>query len=100
MMERYIDPKKITLNCSTLIDGDGDILVPLSEVRKAIAQTPTEEDVLKIVRCKDCQYWNTRDSKGIQGICLCGKKDYYYGSEFYPFADDFCSYAERKENEK
>lgn len=54
-------------------------------------------DVVEVVRCKDCKYWDTRDSKGIQGICLCGEKDFYYGSEFYPFAYDFCSYGERRE---
>lgn len=89
----YVDPKKITLNCSTLIDGDGDILVPLSEVRKAIAQTPTEEDVVKIVRCKDCEYNVLEQPKGIvhchRGL-VCQ----------FRTPTDYCSFAERKENEK
>ena len=41
-MERYINPEKIKLNSLSWIDGEGDILVPLVEVKKAIAQTPTE----------------------------------------------------------
>lgn len=56
-------------------------------------------DVVEVVRCKDCIYWKDKNSKGTQGICLCGEKDMNYGGEFYPFANDFCSYGERKDGE-
>ena len=55
-MERYINPEKIKLSSLTWIDGGEDILVPLVDVKKAIAQTPTEDDVVKVVRCKDCTF--------------------------------------------
>ena len=55
------------------------------------------ENVVEVVRCKDCQYWQDKNSKGTQGICLCGKKDMNYSGEFYPFENDFCSYGERKD---
>jgi hypothetical protein len=54
-MARYINPEKIKLDSLTWLDGDSDILVPLVDVKKAIAQTPTE-DVVAVVRCKDCIY--------------------------------------------
>ena len=54
-------------------------------------------DVVEVVRCCDCKYWQDKNSKGTQGICLCGEKDMNYGGEFYPFSNDFCSYGERKE---
>lgn len=67
------------------------------EVDDSIPNVATAVDFVEVVRCKDCKYWDTRGSKDIQGICECGQKDTYYGSEFYPFADDYCSYGERRE---
>ena len=61
-----------------------------------IMNLPTA-DVVEVVRCNDCIYWQDKNSKGTQGICLCGEKDMNYGGEFYPFANDFCSYGKRKE---
>ncbi len=46
-MERYINPEKIKLDSLTWLDGDSDILVPLVDVKKAIAQTPSEDVVLR-----------------------------------------------------
>lgn len=54
-------------------------------------------DVVEVVRCKDCKYWRSKNSKDTQGICVCGDMDMNYGGEFYPFANDFCSYGERRE---
>ena len=54
-------------------------------------------DVVEVVRCEYCEYWQDKNSKGTQGICLCDEKDMNYGGEFYPFANDFCSYGKRKE---
>lgn len=47
MMARYINPEKIKLDSLTWLDGDSDILVPLVDVKKAIAQTPAEDVVLR-----------------------------------------------------
>lgn len=54
-------------------------------------------ELVEITKCKDCQYWQDKNSKGTQGICLCGEKDMNYGGEFYPFENDFCSYGIPKE---
>ena len=51
-MGRYIDAEKIKVTADTMI-ADGECYVPLSAVKQAIARTPTE-DVVKVVRCKDC----------------------------------------------
>ncbi len=59
----------------------------------------SKADVVEVVRCKDCEYWQDKNSKGTQGVCLCGEKDMNYGGEFYPFANDFCSYGTPKERD-
>ena len=49
----------------------------------------------KIVRCKDCKYWQTSKIKGSKDYhtCMCVR----LGKEgIIAFADDFCSRGERK----
>lgn len=55
-MARHIDPSKIKLSGMTFQDVNNEVYFSLSDVRKAIDQTPTE-DVVEVVRCKDCKYW-------------------------------------------
>lgn len=54
-MPKYIDASKIRLTAVGTVDKDGDILVSVRDVRKAIEQTPAA-DVAEVVRCKDCIY--------------------------------------------
>lgn len=90
-MPRYIDAEKIMLTSASWIDGGQDVLVPLVSVKKAIAQTPTEEDVVKVVRCINCMYW---DGMGYEGRCEAPTNGLI---REYTNYDDFCSYGERKE---
>lgn len=95
-MPRYINPKNIKLNSLSWVDGGEDILVPLIDVRKAIAQTPSE-DVVAVVRCKDCKYCEECHYEEE------GEKPYIKlkckWSNYSHHPNDFCSYGERKENE-
>ena len=90
-MPQYIDREKIKLNSLSWIDGDGDILVPLVEVRKAIAQTPAE-DVVAVVRCADCKYL-TKDKIADESVLICNCSVGMINVAPY----SFCSYGERKE---
>lgn len=93
-MARYIDANKIRLTAETSIDHvDLEAYVPLSAVRRAIALTPTE-DVVKVVRCKDCKYnhnyWNPYDFEQMR----CHRK------ANIPRDDWYCANGERRvENE-
>ena len=44
-MGRMIDEAKIKITGSTFTDSDGEVYVPLSAVKQAIAQAPTEDVV-------------------------------------------------------
>lgn len=90
-MPRYIDANKIKLTGLTFSDVNNEVYFGLSDVRKAIEQTPTA-DVVEVVRCKDCKYWVYEDDLGM----FCS----HWGSTLAESqADDFCSYGERKHNE-
>ena len=52
-------------------------------------------DVVEVVRCKDCKYFEI-DEEDELGECKCGYKAISYGGALYPRRTDFCSYGERK----
>lgn len=84
-MSRYVDAEKIELRLPTFKDGQGEVYVPLSEVKKCISLTPTE-DVVPVVRCKDCFWWDkegrcenpvnglVREYTGENDYCSCARK--------------------------
>lgn len=63
-----------------------------------VAEILVDNDVVVVVRCKDCKHWSIRPGNE-------PTKDYFCEVNENPrikltrSADDFCSYGERKENE-
>lgn len=87
-MPRYIDANEIKITAQMATE-DGDVLVSLSDVRKAIEQTPTA-DVVEVVRCKECKYhFPPPHQDGLYAKCS--------NSCLHMKMTDFCSYGERKE---
>lgn len=84
-MPKYIDPSKIRLTAVGTVDDNGDILVSVRDVKKAIAQTPAA-DVVEVVRCKDCVHKNP--------CCFKCLRD-----NLWHDTDDYCSYGKRKETQ-
>lgn len=60
-------------------------------MREELYNLPTA-DVVEVVRCKDCKYWQDNNNGYPHEECRWGKDE-------TPDKDDFCSYGERKENE-
>ena len=91
-MARYIDANKIVFVGDSFKDESNETYVGLSDVRKAIEQTPTA-DVVEVVRCKDCISY--------QGNSCVNRQWDLESSTEIPMVreDDFCSYGERKEQE-
>lgn len=55
-------------------------------------------DAVEVVRCKDCKHYDNTE-----GICWCklNSKFYLGGFDWHSFPEDgFCSYGERKDNER
>ncbi|MBR2434833.1 MAG: hypothetical protein IKB22_05115 [Lentisphaeria bacterium] len=53
-------------------------------------------DVVEVVRCEKCAWWERCDSTGLRGSCQNPKNGI---SLEYTDNTDFCSYGERKEQE-
>lgn len=49
-----------------------------------------DKDIVGVVRCKDCRYWQDNNGGYPHEECRWGKEE-------TPDEDDFCSYGERKE---
>ena len=63
-----------------------------------IKQIPAA-DVVEVVRCAECEYWNTEE-KSFYGVkCRC-ERFTLGSSEIYTCQHDFCSYGERKETDE
>lgn len=63
-----------------------DIDTTLGIVKEVLDEQPTV-DAVKVVRCKDCRYWDDdRRCNGIENGLV----------REYTQEDDFCSYGERK----
>ena len=60
-------------------------------VESVFRDTPAA-DVAVVVRCKDCRYW--QDNNGGYP-----NKECRWREDETPFADDFCSYGERKDGD-
>ena len=86
-MTNYADIEKIENLPVHDIDECGDAIVSLRDVRRAIAQAKTD-DVVQVVRCKDCIHRDPEDKKC---DCLFQAR----GGIFPMDDDDFCSYGER-----
>ena len=60
---------------------------------RSTADLLIENDVLPVVRCKDCKYWQDNNDGYPHEECRWGHGE-------TPDANDFCSYGERKDGDK
>lgn len=62
----------------------------LADPTEVVVDYLLDNDVVPVVRCKDCLYWEEYDG---EMFCLCNAN---LMTDTAP--DDFCSYGERKDN--
>ena len=105
-MSRYIDADKVNEEIDTIqtsLESNDDKVwhknkpyyKGLAMARSVINEQPTA-DVVEVVRCKDCAWWEARAYGSTIGRCESpcnGLRDEYVED------DDFCSYGKRKEGE-
>ena len=98
-MAEYIEREKAIAICQSyyehcleMHDYCGDSVA--YDIRSDIQKLPTT-DVVEVVRCKDCEKWDT--SNKLLNTCACTR---WSQSMPYPrltSPDDYCSYGVRKE---
>lgn len=101
-MSRYIDADALRHN--VLYWADSKNLQGNHEQAKAfnyclcmIDDMPTA-DVVEVVRCKDCKYYKEYiGNKGSAMMCFC---PCCIGGQGKKSEDDYCSYGERREDER
>lgn len=62
-------------------------------LRSQLNKVP-EVDAIKVIRCKDCDLWNTWDKQG--ELCSCAHFTLDDSNAVYTKPEDFCSYAIRR----
>ena len=96
-MGRYIDLDKLNTRLPVVCVDDGDSLVSMADVRKALLFAEAETgDVAETTRCKECRFYGVDRNKG--GFCMRPWSPSMWRDETGSLKpDDFCSYAVRKE---
>ena len=75
-----------------LENGENEYVYDTNAVLDSIDAQPTI-DAVEIVRCRDCKHWH-------KDTVFCGYMSYGEASERVNwYADDFCSYGERKDGD-
>ena len=88
-MTRYIDADKIEYEDMLYPRGDGNYEECQIAYRDQIDDIPTA-NVVEVVRCKDCKYWQDNNGGYPNQNCRWMKDE-------TPDDDDYCSYGERAE---
>ena len=88
-MSRYIDADELLRKLP-------DDLPYKASVKRVLMQAPTA-DVVEVVRCKDCQWWEPYTHGSTIGRCENPRNGLV---NEYTDDNDYCSYGERSENGK
>lgn len=73
------------------LNNPNEKLYSENDIREMIDMMPTQpSDDVPVIRCKDCKLWRNSPTDITEHICHWGN--------FRKNADDFCSWAEKEEN--
>lgn len=91
----YVDTEKVLETARDGYHSDfGRSMADLTSLREVLEDTP-DEDVVKVVRCKDCIYKTvTEDGEYNPEDIVC---EYHMSDGFD--SDDYCSFGKRKVDE-
>ena len=93
MAKRLIDADALPVHKAHCVDeagwGANFYVVDKSDIDNA----PTV-DAVEVVRCRDCKYYSSYEGEEHKGDCT-----ELVGLESCIYADDFCSYGERRTDE-
>ncbi len=96
-MAEYID-RKSTLAVFQDIDPAGNHALYMDEIRADIQAIPAA-DVVKVVRCKDCQYFEADVWANVNGIPIIVAHEIcrFWGGGRKTSSDAYCSYGVKRD---
>ena len=98
-MSRYIEREAVMKTARDGYHSDfGKSMADLTSLREVLEDTPTA-DVVEVVRCKDCKYWDkVKNPKHAgKGICISPNKSIggYCTRKGATLENDYCSLGAR-----
>ena len=102
-MSRYIEREAVMKTARDGYHSDfGKSMADLTSLREVLEDTPTA-DVVEVVRCKDCKYWDkVKNPKHAgKGICISPNKSIggYCTRKGATLENDYCSLGAKKDGE-
>ena len=102
-MSRYIEREAVMKTARDGYHSDfGKSMADLTSLREVLEDTPTA-DVVEVVRCKDCKYWDkVKNPKHAgKGICISPNKSIggYCTRKGATLENDYCSLGARMDGE-
>ena len=102
-MNRYIEREAVMKTARDGYHSDfGKSMADLTSLREVLEDTPTA-DVVEVVRCKDCKYWDkVKNPKHAgKGICISPNKSIggYCTRKGATLENDYCSLGAKKDGE-
>ena len=94
-MARYIDADALKQRLLVGSELDQEPCKGFRSALLAMVDTQEDDDVVPVVRCKDCKFYDFWERRGIH-LCVRWSGDPYEAAE--PGEDDFCSFAERRDD--
>jgi hypothetical protein len=95
VIDKIDDTTWYHISCQkNLVEGaacEADALYKATDIYNVIKSAPIA-DVVEVVRCKDCKYWQDNNDRYPHQECR-------WGNYETPDPDDYCSYGELKEGD-
>ena len=77
--------------------------IPMAKCNEHLAHGPIDidlgENIVHVVRCKDCEHFAEAKGKDSGKPCGYGQCKYPTGIRGIVFADDFCSFGKRRDDD-
>ena len=95
-IRRHVPSVELPTKCIAKIEIDND------KLHEIVDNALKGRDLVEVVRCKDCRYYDNKNCKEGLGYCMREQDDgFYYNALHGVFKDnDYCSYGERKDGDK
>lgn len=91
LLNKVIEEKRFVVKTEDLLNNEVVFTTVYGDFADVVYSIPVDEDVVKVVRCKNCKYFKTSVNK--ENYCDIHSSTW---DKFYVRLDDYCSMGERR----